>query len=313
MPLLPCGDRRESQARATRWATALSGVLPSPEHRIVGYTCKDCANPLLWRTPQALLTHCAIALRSGKHKSDTGPLPRRDPRYHVQHDGNLFAVANVPTPGTRDNPHTRILIPVNCQGQPHTDSRVPNEAQPVPGAESMELNSQQMPHDVPHHDGQSGPSRGNLDHDEPARNSFAQAVESRPTFSLLEVLTDGMDKILLARTQSDSIQAWGTMIARLSALKRFGLHRIPCTPRCRPEQRESTVPVTASEAAFLHATKHCSNEMKDELLHMIRHPHFDPAQIRWSSGSSMVAWSLTHVFTAEVNEEVLQHGKSHSS
>ena len=282
----------------------------------MGYTCKDCANPKLFPTPMALLTHCAIALRNGKHQSDTGVLPRRHPRYHEQHNGNLFAVANVPAHGNIDNPLTRILIPVNGQGQAHIGSQIPNFAELVPSASSMEIHSEQMTHDVPHDDdlhGQRHGDRPRQNMDVPVGNSFAQAVELLPTYSLQDVLKDGMDKILLSRTQSDSIEAWSTMIARLNALKRFGLHRIPCTPRCRLPAREDTaqLTVTASEAAFLNATKHCSNEMKDELLHMIKHPHFDPAQIRWTSGTSMVAWSLKHVFTPEVHEEVLEHGTLH--
>lgn len=336
MPLPPCGDMRASQARATRWATALSGFLPTPEHRIVGFTCKDCVKPRLYTTPLALVTHCAIALRSGKHKSDTGPLPRSHVRYHDQHEGNLLAVLNVALPGTCDNPQTRVLIPVNSQGLPHMDRLVPSVAQHVPQASSTELNSEDMDRDVPHdanidnalpedmdrdvpHDANIGnalPDAGqNPIHtvDQPAagRNSFAETVQLQPQYSLLDVLKEGMDKITLSRTQSDSIQGWGTMIARLNALKAFGLHRIQCRPRCRPPATEDAPQVTASEAAFLHTTKHCSSQMKDELLHMIRHPHFDPAQIRWTSGISMVAWSLKHVFTAEVNEEVLEHRKSH--
>jgi hypothetical protein len=318
MPPPPCGDMRASQARATRWATALSGFLPTPEHRIVGFTCKDCVKPRLFPTPLALVTHCAIALRSGKHNSDTGPLPRSHVLYHAQHDGNLFAVLNTALPRTCDNPQTRVLIPVNSQGLPRMDRLVPSVAQPVPQDASMEINSEDMDHDVPHDanidnalpDAGQNPLH-NVDEPAAGRNSFAEAVQLQPTYSLLDVLKEGMDKTLLSRTQSDSIQGWGTMIARLNALKAFGLHSIQCRPRCRPVATEDAPQVTASEAAFLHATKHCSSQMKDELLHMIRHPHFDPAQIRWTSGSSMVAWSVKHVFTAEVNEEVLEHRKSH--
>ena len=123
--MLRLGDGRSRLARsASQSLIASSGLLPSEQHTLIGYTCKDCQTRTLYPTVHALLSHCGRALREGLHRSSVssagGPLGRKDPIYKMQHQHNLLAVVNYAPDreGGRDDPRTRTFIPVDVRGAP---------------------------------------------------------------------------------------------------------------------------------------------------------------------------------------------------
>jgi hypothetical protein len=124
MPPAACTDDRSRSVRAAKSRQRVEAALPSQEHTLIGFSCRDCTSKKIFSTLDALLTHCGIALRNGWHQSNpalgaTWPVSRGHRAYGEQHVGNLWAVANLrPQSGIRDNPSTRIFIQLNGSGEP---------------------------------------------------------------------------------------------------------------------------------------------------------------------------------------------------
>ena len=172
----------------------------------------------------------------------------------------------------------------------------------IDNAQAVEDDSDNMDQDGTHH----------------VPHSFAEVVQLRPEYDLKQVLSEGISKIELGAPHDEVMAAWSTMNARINALKAHGMHKIVYRPQMRPQQdsdnrddsSDGRAPASASEIAFLAATKNLTMELKNELLNLVKHPHFAPAAIRWTSAEAMVRWSFKNEFNVEFKERVFEHRES---
>jgi len=265
MPLPDFADCRSRSFRAAKGREHIEGALPSPEHTVIGYCCRDCTSKKIYATLDALLTHCGLALRKGLHRANSESesnlnvsVARGHPSYKEQHIGNLFAVVNFrpQVPGARDNPNTRIFIPLNSVGEPiNSGSGTGSGTQggSGPGQRAVDLRrdpdpnmSSEMDVDSQDHDADPAMHSGNQNISQPQPpspenvGSFAAAVQQRPDFQLKDVLEQGIHDITLASSQSAAMDGWCNMISRWQALREHGLHTVRYRPQCRPPpERES--------------------------------------------------------------------------
>ena len=333
MPLPDFADRRSRSFRAAKGREHIESALPSPEHTVIGYCCRDCTSKKIYATLDALLTHCGLALRKGLHRPNSNlnvSVARGHPSYKEQHIGNLFAVVNFrPQVRARDDPSTRIFIPLNSVGDPINSSSGTGsgtQGGSGPGQRAMDLSGDPDPntgsdmyvdgqdHDADMHMPTSSGNQ-NISQPQPPENvgSFAAAVQQRPDFQLKDVLEQGIHDITLASSQSAAMDGWCNMISRWQALREHGLHTVRYRPQCRPPpERESgglenaSNPFNISEVLFLETTKDSSIDFRDKLLRMMRDPVFDAHQISWNSTNAMVRASLKNHNQVELCEGIIE-------
>jgi hypothetical protein len=166
------------------------------------------------------------------------------------------------------------------------------------------------------HSGDSGSSDPEPGEELPGA-SASDAVGSRLRFTLGQVLQAGWTGIFLSRTVRERTQEWATTLARLQALKAEGKTTIHTDPRVRRpthrvgvvgagedrddsdqeagqegvgrrRRRDRSGPLNPSEVALLELTQQCSQRLRDEIIHFIKHPHLEPGSIRWNTGKEML-------------------------